>query len=107
MKTKEKILSLAISLFAKKGYNGVSMRELAQSSNLGVAGLYHYFPNKEVLYQQAIKQYFSNKALSCSGIWQTDIPAKDNPAMSGWPRLLTWRRQSRVRCGSVRCMAGQ
>jgi AcrR family transcriptional regulator len=77
LKTKEKILSLAISLFAKKGYNGVSMRELAQSSNLGVAGLYHYFPNKEVLYQQAIKQYFSNKALSCSGIWQTDIPAKD------------------------------
>ena len=77
MKTKEKILSLAISLFAQKGYNGVSMRELAQSANLGVAGLYHYFPNKEALYQQAIKQYFSNKALSFSDIWQGNMPAKD------------------------------
>lgn len=77
MKTKEKVLSLAISLFAKKGYNGVSIRELAIAANLSVAGIYHYFPDKQSLYQEAVKQCFSNKAFSFSSIWQSDAPPKD------------------------------
>jgi len=68
LNTKERILSLAISLFAQKGYNGVSMRELARSVNLTVAGLYHYFPDKDTLYQEAIKQsivFFKYLASGC------------------------------------------
>ena len=77
MKTKEKVLSLAISLFAKKGYNGVSIRELAIAANLSVAGIYHYFPDKQSLYQEAVKQCFFNKTLSFSNIWQSDASPED------------------------------
>jgi len=77
LNTKERILSLAVSLFAQKGYNGVSMRELARASNLGVAGIYHYFPDKQTLYQEAIKQCFSSKVLPFSSIWQADVSPKN------------------------------
>ena len=33
-------------LFAKNGYAGVSMRDLASSVGLGVSAIYHHFPDK-------------------------------------------------------------
>jgi len=77
VKAKEKIVCLAISLFAQKGYHGVSMREMAKTANLSVAGLYHYFPDKESLYQQAIKHCFASKTLSFSSVWQADVSSND------------------------------
>ena len=54
----------------------MSIRELAKASNLGVSGIYHYFPDKQSLYQEAVKQCFSSKVLSFSNIWQADVPPK-------------------------------
>jgi len=59
LSSKEKILSTAIVLFAKKGYSGLSMRQLAMAVDLSVAAIYHHFPDKNTLYLEAVRFAFS------------------------------------------------
>jgi len=44
-----KILEHATTLFAEKGYEGASMRDLSRLSGMSLAGLYYYFNSKEKL----------------------------------------------------------
>ena len=44
-----KILEHATAVFAKKGYEGASMRDLSRVSGMSLAGLYYYFDSKEKL----------------------------------------------------------
>jgi AcrR family transcriptional regulator len=44
-----KILTHATNVFYEKGYQGASMRDLARSSGMSLAGLYYYFESKEKL----------------------------------------------------------
>jgi AcrR family transcriptional regulator len=43
------ILQQSCRLMARKGYHGTSMRDLSQETGRSLAGLYHYFRNKEDL----------------------------------------------------------
>jgi AcrR family transcriptional regulator len=43
------ILDYATELFANKGYEGASMRDLSRLSGISLAGLYYYFDSKEKL----------------------------------------------------------
>lgn len=43
------ILDFAIEVFAQKGYEGASMRDLSRLSGISLAGLYYYFESKEKL----------------------------------------------------------
>lgn len=54
--TKAHILKQAERLFAKRGYSGVSMREIAEASQMTKANLYYYFKDKEALYVQVLEQ---------------------------------------------------
>jgi len=45
----DQILEQSARLMAKKGYNGTSMRDLAQTTGRSLSGLYHYFNNKDEL----------------------------------------------------------
>ncbi|MGH9079294.1 MAG: TetR/AcrR family transcriptional regulator [Acidimicrobiales bacterium] len=46
---RQHILAVALSLMAKNGVDGTSMRDLAAATGLNVASLYHYFPSKREL----------------------------------------------------------
>ncbi|MGI6153391.1 MAG: TetR/AcrR family transcriptional regulator [Christensenellaceae bacterium] len=48
-KTKERILLNATTEFAKRGYDAVSMKEIADASGIKVASLYNHFTGKEEL----------------------------------------------------------
>ena len=76
MTSKQQILSQAIILFADQGYAGVSMRDLARSTGLGVSTLYHHFPDKQNLYLQTVQQAFANKADGFTAVWQSNISAQ-------------------------------
>ena len=52
------ILRNAVALFAKDGFDGVSMRQLASSVGITLATVYHYFPDKQALYDAAIRSAF-------------------------------------------------
>lgn len=47
--TDELIRTTAKQLFAKYGYDGVSMRILAQESGVGLSSIYHFFKDKDML----------------------------------------------------------
>jgi AcrR family transcriptional regulator len=49
LQTGELIRATAKRLFAKFGYEGVSMRILAQESGVGLSSIYHFFKDKDVL----------------------------------------------------------
>lgn len=57
---KQKILDSAARLFAAKGYDGVSVREIAEASGVTKPVIYYYFKNKEDLYDQLIKESFAH-----------------------------------------------
>lgn len=47
MSKRETILRVATRLFAAKGFDGTSVRKIAEEADLSVAGMFHYFPSKE------------------------------------------------------------
>lgn len=50
--TKQKILEAAKLAFSKKGYDGVSIDEIAQIANVRKSLIYYYFPSKDVLFEE-------------------------------------------------------
>ena len=53
------ILDYATEIFAEKGYEGASMRDLSRLSGMSLAGLYYYFDSKEKLLYLIQKHTFS------------------------------------------------
>jgi AcrR family transcriptional regulator len=53
---KKQIALVAASLFAKKGFNGVTTREIAKKAKVNEAIIFRFFPNKEKLYTEIINQ---------------------------------------------------
>ena len=47
---RERILEKATDLFVTQGYNGISMREIAEACGLSKAGLYYHYKDKEDLF---------------------------------------------------------
>ena len=60
--TRTVILKAAILLFSDQGYEGVSMRNIADAVNISAPALYNHFKDKQSLYVAAIADSFENKA---------------------------------------------
>lgn len=52
--TKNRIFMVAAHLFARKGFNGVSMREISEKAGVTKPTVYYYFKNKEEIYKALI-----------------------------------------------------
>ncbi|HVP31319.1 MAG TPA: TetR/AcrR family transcriptional regulator [Myxococcota bacterium] len=52
--SREKILEVAEALFARRGFAGVGMREVAEVVGLGKSSLFHHFKSKLQLYGEVI-----------------------------------------------------
>ena len=64
--TKERIIYESLRLFSEKGYDGVSMREIAAAVEIKAASLYAHFDGKEAIYQAIVdtmKQHYNEKAM--------------------------------------------
>lgn len=53
---RQELLSKCFDLFAQKGYANVTTRQIAQELGVSTGTLYHYFPNKQVLFEQLAEQ---------------------------------------------------
>jgi AcrR family transcriptional regulator len=60
-KSKSEILETAIPLFARAGFNGISMRVIAKEVGLNVATIYHHFQDKQTLYITAMAKAFARR----------------------------------------------
>lgn len=54
--SREKILETAEGLFARQGYAGLGMRELALRVGLGKSSLFHHFPSKGALWVAVLER---------------------------------------------------
>ncbi|MGI9289623.1 MAG: TetR/AcrR family transcriptional regulator [Pseudomonadales bacterium] len=53
-RTAQRILDAAEVLFAERGYNGATLREVAQVVGIREPGLYRHFASKELLYRSVL-----------------------------------------------------
>lgn len=54
------ILEAAEILFSSRGYDAVSMNEIAQSAGVSKANIFHHFSNKKALYLEVLRTACSN-----------------------------------------------
>ena len=53
----EQVLEAAVRLFAARGYESVSMREIARESKMPIASVYQYFPTKLAIVREMWTRY--------------------------------------------------
>ncbi|MFX4261513.1 TetR/AcrR family transcriptional regulator [Pelotomaculum propionicicum] len=59
--TRNKIISVALSLFKKQGFNETTMEQIARDVDIAKGTLYNYFPVKEAIVDEYIKRNFREK----------------------------------------------
>jgi len=74
--TKLQIFSTAARLFAEKGYNGVSMREISEQSNVSKPTIYYYFGSKEGIFRELLETGLKIGMDYSKKIAESTIPAK-------------------------------
>ncbi|GAA0124344.1 hypothetical protein UT300019_02460 [Clostridium sp. CTA-19] len=58
LSTKEKIFAKSIELFSKKGFNGVSIRQIAKSVGIRESSIYNHYKSKDEIIE-SIFEYFA------------------------------------------------
>ena len=58
-KTKEKIIGAAMRLFAEKGLEGVTVREICRAAQVNGALVNYHFRNKEGLYRECVERVYA------------------------------------------------
>ena len=74
--TRAKIFTAAAKLFAEKGYNGVSMREISETAGLSKPTIYYYFGNKEGIYTALLESSLHYQMELFQEISGRNIPIK-------------------------------
>ena len=74
------IIQSATQLFVEKGFNGVSMREIAETSHMTKAALYYHFQDKEALTSQIFHNYFSEIELDIQKILEQPSSVREKTA---------------------------
>ncbi|NLG05900.1 MAG: TetR/AcrR family transcriptional regulator [Clostridia bacterium] len=86
MTTKEKIIQVSLELFAKKGYDGVSVREIAKAVGVRESALYKHYKNKEDILEkviEAVKESISKTYM------EYQVPeAVSNDVTAGYQKLM-------------------
>lgn len=71
MTTKQKIIYASLKLFSEKGFDGVSMREIAAAVGIKGASIYNHFKGKEDIFTAIFKQM--TKLYDEEVAWSLDI----------------------------------
>jgi AcrR family transcriptional regulator len=80
--SRDKILDVADALFARRGYAGVGLREVADAARLSKSSLFHHFRSKEQLYHEVILRVL----LRIRERFDADVVRTDSPRA----RLERW-----------------
>ena len=58
MNTKQLILEKTLKLMIEKQDSIISIRQISNSSGIAIGGIYHYFSNKEEIYNEITEKYY-------------------------------------------------
>lgn len=59
LETKQRLLDAALAVFARRGYDGASTREIAQQAGVALAALPYHFKTKDALWRAAADSIFA------------------------------------------------
>ena len=74
---KQSILDRAASLFARKGFEVTTMVDVAQACGTSKSHLYHYFPGKEDLLFEIVREHITAQSAELTAIVQLPLPAEE------------------------------
>lgn len=86
METKELILKNALDMFAKSGYNSVSIRDIAKTVNIKESSIYYHFKNKQDILDSLVEKY-ENHIKELMDMLQTSMLSLDNNSSFSWDWL--------------------
>jgi len=75
--TSEKILSAANELFMERGFDAVSVREIASKAGVNVALINYHFQSKENLFLSVLEDTVSTSRMKLNNLNNADIPSKE------------------------------
>ncbi|MBI2314431.1 MAG: TetR/AcrR family transcriptional regulator [Betaproteobacteria bacterium] len=70
---REELLRTAVDLFARYGYTGTSIRDIANAAGMSVSNIYHYFGNKEGLWLAILEYSINGLPDRLNAVWQSDL----------------------------------
>jgi AcrR family transcriptional regulator len=73
MSNKEQILKAATNLFASKGFDATSVRNIAEKVGLSVPGMFHYFSSKEEILFKIMTLFMDSAYKKIMEIYNADI----------------------------------
>jgi AcrR family transcriptional regulator len=68
---RKELLSQCFDMFTEKGYAAITMREIAHGLGVSTGTLYHYFPSKEVLFEQLVEEWTRQDLLKAEAELET------------------------------------
>ncbi|GAB6070915.1 hypothetical protein JCM30760_20120 [Thiomicrorhabdus hydrogeniphila] len=74
--TQQRILETSAERFASKGYDALTMRDIATACNIKAPSLYNHFKDKQELYQATLKYVFTHQGQDLIACLQTNHPAE-------------------------------
>lgn len=82
METKEKIFNCAVELFSEKGFDGVSIRDIAKAVGIKESSIYNHFDGKKSIINEVCKRFsdtlsVSRPPLSEVGKWLEHMQPRD------------------------------
>ncbi len=86
---KDQILQKTFRLLLEKGYDGVSITDIQQATGLSRGLLYHYFENKETLFSEVVRTYFTDLWHQEPGSDSFDLPEMIESAIRMHERLCS------------------
>ena len=75
--TRDKILDVAESLFARKGYDGTTIKQIGGGAGLNPALIYYYFDGKEGLYKAVLQRFFDTVLAQGVAVLDGTVPPED------------------------------
>jgi len=70
---RERILKVATELFASRGFDGTSVRNIAEKAGLSVPGMFHYFSSKEMILFEIMTLFMDNAYKKIMEIYNVEI----------------------------------
>ena len=86
--TKERLLDKAEALFAQKGFDGVSIREITSSARCNLAAVNYHFGNKKNLYLEVFKARWIPRAKSVHKTFRESLGTEAPPSPTSVVRAL-------------------
>jgi len=80
--TKDRIIDEAEALFALKGYDAVSVREITGAANCNLAGVNYHFGNKQNLYLEVFRSRWLPRAVRIQKCFRESLTASAAPTAS-------------------------